>query len=214
LIVDSEESARERVEAAIGQAPFDVQITAIPDDAINYVRKGKIDILLVDGDSIEPDFLEQVAQAKPDVVRILSASIPHAPPGSSNGIRLVSKPCDPEILHSILRDAMHQATVNFTANLCATLRPAPPPSLTPAESPIRPRSEPAPTTLSRRELEVQQLLVQGFGTAHIARKLSISVFTVRNHTKSIYEKLGIHSRSELASAPRPAVPIIRALPDS
>ncbi|HEX2877964.1 MAG TPA: response regulator transcription factor [Polyangiaceae bacterium] len=204
LIVDSDETARDRLEAAIGQAPFDVQITAIPDDAINYVRKGKVDILLVDGDSVALDFLEQVAEERPDVVRILSAPVAHAPPGGGNGIRRVTKPCDPEVLHNVLRDAMQQATVNFTAHLCMTLRPTPPPSVAPAESPTQSRSEPAPTTLSRRELEVQELLIQGLGTAHIARKLSISVFTVRNHTKSIYEKLGIHSRRALV---RPVPPI-------
>jgi DNA-binding NarL/FixJ family response regulator len=201
LIVDTDESTRDTIEAAIGQAPFDVQITAIPDDALSCVRRGKIDILIVDGDSIVLDFLEQVASAKPDVVRILSAPTPHSPPGGSNGIRLVPKPWDPETLHTVLRDAMQQATVSFTAHLCATLRPTPPPTVDTAGSPKQIRSEPAPTTLSRRELEVQELLAQGLGTAHIARKLSISVFTVRNHKKSIYEKLGVHSRQELSLLP-------------
>jgi DNA-binding NarL/FixJ family response regulator len=197
LIVDSEESARERVEAAIGQAPFDVQITAIPDDAINYVRKGKIDILIVDIESVASDFLDQVAREKPDIVRVLSSARAHNPSGDNNGTRFLAKPCDPATPHSILRDAMQQATVHFTAHLYATLRPTPPPSLEAPRPQNQIRSEPAPTTLSHRELEVQQLLAQGLGTANVARKLGISVFTVRNHLRAIYEKLGIHSREDL-----------------
>ena len=51
--------------------------------------------------------------------------------------------------------------------------------------------------LSARECEVTDLMRHGNTVAAIARRLYISENTVRGHTKSIYRKLGIHSKQEL-----------------
>jgi len=48
--------------------------------------------------------------------------------------------------------------------------------------------------LSRRELEVLRLLGGDLGGPEIARELSVSLNTVRTHTKNIYAKLGVTSR--------------------
>ncbi|MDF2977145.1 MAG: ATP-dependent transcriptional regulator, MalT-like, LuxR family [Actinomycetospora sp.] len=57
---------------------------------------------------------------------------------------------------------------------------------------------PAPRTLvdplSDRELDVLRLLGSDLGGPEIARELSVSLNTVRTHTKSIYAKLGVTSR--------------------
>lgn len=62
------------------------------------------------------------------------------------------------------------------------------------------RKEPKRNTetydLSKREIEVLTELVNGLIHKMIAAKLFISVFTVNNHIKSIYEKLHVHSVSE------------------
>lgn len=54
-------------------------------------------------------------------------------------------------------------------------------------------------TLSRltpRELEILALMSKGFLDKEIAHDLRISVWTVHGHAKKIYEKLGVHSRTE------------------
>lgn len=51
--------------------------------------------------------------------------------------------------------------------------------------------------LSPREIEVAELLAKGHTVSAIAGKLFISENTTRGHTKSIYKKLGVHSRQEL-----------------
>ena len=51
-------------------------------------------------------------------------------------------------------------------------------------------------TLSAREQEILELLSQGKVSKEIADQLSISYHTVRVHTKHIYEKLHVRSRSE------------------
>ena len=54
-----------------------------------------------------------------------------------------------------------------------------------------------PDPLSAREREVAGLVLRGNTVAAVARKLYISENTVRGHMKSIYRKLGVHSRQEL-----------------
>lgn len=50
--------------------------------------------------------------------------------------------------------------------------------------------------LTTREREILALLADGHGTRDIARLLSISVTTVRNHIQHILQKLQVHTRVE------------------
>ena len=52
--------------------------------------------------------------------------------------------------------------------------------------------------MSDREKEVVQLVVQGFRNREIGEKLFISEQTVKNHLHSIFDKLGVSDRLELA----------------
>jgi DNA-binding NarL/FixJ family response regulator len=49
---------------------------------------------------------------------------------------------------------------------------------------------------SAREQSVLALLGQGYSYANLAEQLGISVNTVRNNIRSVYEKLHVHTRSE------------------
>jgi DNA-binding NarL/FixJ family response regulator len=51
--------------------------------------------------------------------------------------------------------------------------------------------------LTDREQEILLLIVKGIATKAIATKLSISHATVRNHIRHIYEKLHVHSKSQV-----------------
>lgn len=53
------------------------------------------------------------------------------------------------------------------------------------------------TQLSRREMEVIQLVIQGYKNRDIAQKLFISEKTVKNHLSAIFNKLGVTDRLEL-----------------
>jgi DNA-binding NarL/FixJ family response regulator len=54
----------------------------------------------------------------------------------------------------------------------------------------------ASSTLTRRELEVLQLLAEGLDQAEIAERLVISPKTVGSHLERVLSKLGAHSRAE------------------
>ena len=58
--------------------------------------------------------------------------------------------------------------------------------------------EPA-TSLSRRELEVAALLLEGMTDRQIAERLVITEGTAGVHVSHILNKLGFHSRAEIAS---------------
>ena len=59
-----------------------------------------------------------------------------------------------------------------------------------------PRDSRLAPPLTERELEVIRALAQGMSDRQIARSLSISEKTVRNHTSSIYRKLHIFDRTQ------------------
>jgi len=67
---------------------------------------------------------------------------------------------------------------------------------------LRPRTQPLVEPLSDRELEVLRLLVDRRTNQEIAQALIISVNTVKTHLKSIYGKLGVHSRQEAVAEAR------------
>jgi DNA-binding NarL/FixJ family response regulator len=50
--------------------------------------------------------------------------------------------------------------------------------------------------LSQRELEVLQALAQGLAYKQIADQLNVSIHTVRNYIRRVYEKLHVRSRTE------------------
>jgi len=60
---------------------------------------------------------------------------------------------------------------------------------------FRPSDTHAPV-LTRREQEVLQLFANGKSTVEVARALTISQKTVKNHLTSIYQKLNVRDRTE------------------
>lgn len=53
--------------------------------------------------------------------------------------------------------------------------------------------------LTPREMEVSALIKDGFDDDEIAARLFIAANTLRNHLKSIYKKLDVHSRNQLVA---------------
>lgn len=75
--------------------------------------------------------------------------------------------------------------------------PSQPPIPAKTQSRVQAVSSFADGALTRRELEVVVLLLQGHSVTSLSRQLEISEGTVKNHKRSIYAKLAISSQSEL-----------------
>jgi len=65
----------------------------------------------------------------------------------------------------------------------------------PAEAAVQ-TSGKAPAALTRRERKILELVSQGLSNRDMAESLSISRLTVECHTKNIYRKLAVSSRTE------------------
>ena len=61
-------------------------------------------------------------------------------------------------------------------------------------------------TLTKRQMEVLDLLADGMSTADIATKLWVSKATVRNHVQQNSGELGVHTRLGLPTPARSRVP--------
>ena len=65
--------------------------------------------------------------------------------------------------------------------------------------PERPKSSTFERVLTRRELEICDMLAKGYSNAEIAGFVFITEGTVKNHISSIYEKVGVSNRVQLVS---------------
>ncbi|HSC01918.1 MAG TPA: response regulator transcription factor [Solirubrobacteraceae bacterium] len=60
---------------------------------------------------------------------------------------------------------------------------------------IRQTAEPTGPSLSAREREVLQLVAAGLSSPEVARRLNLSITTVKTHLQRVYEKLGVSDRA-------------------
>jgi LuxR family maltose regulon positive regulatory protein len=65
-----------------------------------------------------------------------------------------------------------------------------------------PETQPLIEPLSERELEILQLIADGLTNREIGLQLYLSLNTVKAHTRNIYGKLGVNSRTQAAAKAR------------
>jgi DNA-binding NarL/FixJ family response regulator len=118
----------------------------------------------------------------------------------------VLKTAHPDDLTSAIRQAFRHSIYLLGARPAATA------------APVRPPINDSPG-LTRRELEILQLVAVGHSNAQLARKLWVTEQTVKFHLSNIYRKLDVSNRTEasrwaqlqgLLPAPEAAVPVLQA----
>src|SRR5438105_2819134 len=65
-----------------------------------------------------------------------------------------------------------------------------------------PSQSPLLEPLTTREQDVLELLAAGLSNAEMAARLIVTVGTVKTHVKSLYGKLGVHSRTQAIARAR------------
>lgn len=68
--------------------------------------------------------------------------------------------------------------------------------------PVEPRKLDGQTKLTPRQHEILELVAAGWATAEIAKELSLSLETVRNHLRRLLRELGAHTRVEAIATAR------------
>jgi DNA-binding CsgD family transcriptional regulator len=91
-----------------------------------------------------------------------------------------------------LYGSLTEATPERSAEIIVVIEPTKPEEILPFSM--------AAYGLSPREEEVVKLVVRGLSTARISQMLFISEYTVQNHLRSVFEKVGVRSRGELVKS--------------
>jgi len=151
-----------------------------------------VDVKLPDGNGVElVDWIARRWPERPSVIvtayaeeEIILAAV------RAGAIGYLLKDSDDDELRLSLKNLQRGgAPINplIARRILALLSAASPP-------PVR-ASEPVPR-LSERECEILRLVAQGFSNREIANLVALSRLTVECHTKNIYRKLAVGSRTE------------------
>ncbi len=204
LLADDDPLARRVVRDALQEAGFTVVADAANGrEAVELAVHYRPELVLMDVVMPELDGIsaaKQIRERAPEVKVVMLSTSADDDLGVL-GIRAgasgyVTKDVETERLPEMLRgvaEGQPAVTPGVTAQLIMEIRQAPA-----AGRGMRPvRSD-----LTAREWEVLDLLASGLSTDDVADELVLSTETVRSHTKSLYRKLGVHSRGELGEAVR------------
>lgn len=204
LLADDDPLARRVVRDALQEAGFTVVADAADGrEAVELALHYRPDLVLMDVVMPELDGITAARKIRDDApeVKVVMLSTSADDDLGVLGIRAgasgyVTKDVDVLHLPGMLEGVAAgepAVTPEVTAQLIEELR-----ALPAAGRGMRPvRSD-----LTAREWEVLDLLAAGRTTEDVADELVLSTETVRSHTKSLYRKLGVHSRAELADAVR------------
>jgi DNA-binding NarL/FixJ family response regulator len=195
LLADDHTMLREGLRRSLEEAGFDVVGEARDgEEAITLVAALDPDVVLMDVSMPVTDGIEAtraiVATGSRSAVVMLTMHADHdvltrAVRAGATGYLV--KDCTTDEIVRVVRQAAEGETA-LTPELAASM-------LTEVQ-----RLEPEPVgddgSVSRREVEVLQLIAEGASTSEVAEQLFISVKTVKNHLASIYHKLDSRDRTQ------------------
>lgn len=215
LIADDHPIVRDGLKKLLSQEP-DFEIAGEASDgreALDKVQSLDPDILLLDLRMPELDGLGtlQALQGTPKQVKVIivtasedKTEFVRAMKYGCRGILLKQTP--PDLIIKSIRK-VHAGEIWLDTTTTAAVMETFAHSLSSPEGRQSP-SVPAPkphvqktrerSPLSARELEIVQLIAQGYKNKEMAEKMFISEQTVKNHLHNIFDKLGVSDRLELA----------------
>jgi len=168
---------------------------ATGEQAISLAERFRPHVLMVQGEiAAEPpgNFMEQIRRASPHCKVVITASAlmgdmaSRYMEGGAAGVVLRSATLSQFV--SCVREALkHKA---------GPIKVTGPVLVKPQRYPLKPPTRPA-DTLTQREKSVIACLMQGLPNREISRRLSIAEQTVKNHLRSIFDKVGVSDRLEL-----------------
>jgi LuxR family maltose regulon positive regulatory protein len=94
------------------------------------------------------------------------------------------------------RQVLGEPTVGYVRQLLSRFRPGPP------VEPSLPRTELLIEPLTKREMDVLELIAKGLSNQEIADRLFLALSTVKGHARIIFDKLGVQRRTEAVARAR------------
>jgi DNA-binding NarL/FixJ family response regulator len=218
LLTDDDVSARTGMAALLRRADFEVTEAGNAAEALQHLSQGRFDVLLTD--VVMPDdqslgYLEQAISTNPAMAVLVMtghASLDTAVRALRGGaIDYLQKPFGAEALMSAIQRGVETNRVSRAAGelkvLAGDLQDRMQTLEEALQSPGRVRPGVIPSSralnpeildkLSPREREIVMQLHANKSVNEVAQSLFISVHTVRNHVKSAFKKLDVHSQAEL-----------------
>lgn len=199
LIVDDHELYRRGIESSLSEAP-DIEIVAQAADgeeAVSMAIEFHPDVVLMDLRMPRMNGVEACARIKEfdESIKVLVVTVSEA---ESDLLSAVRAGANGYLLKDIALSEFPEAVraanrgVALISPTMATIM------LAHFTAMIRQQSSPGGLKLAmtRREREVLALLAAGHSNREIATELFIAENTVKNHVRSILDKLGVHSRME------------------
>jgi LuxR family maltose regulon positive regulatory protein len=106
------------------------------------------------------------------------------------------------LAHLLSEAAAHRIMPDYTDKLLAVFGAETQKSKDKSYLPSTPPAQPLIEPLSQRELEVLQLIAQGFSNREICERLFIALNTVKGHNRKIFGKLEVQRRTEAVARAR------------
>lgn len=197
MLADDHRMLREGLRRSLSDEGFDVVGEASDgEEAIRLVDALRPDVVLMDVTMPDVDGVEatrRIHQQHPDVRIVMltmhadQSVIAEALRAGASGY-LVKDCSTDEIADAVRQAASEDATLSpalATAMLDEVRRIDPQPS-----------DDDADRVVTKREVEVLQLIADGCSTPEVAERLFISQKTVKNHLASIYHKLDARDRTQ------------------
>lgn len=203
LFVDDEIAILEGYSLSFRDQPYRIFLASDAEDALEVLEGEVIDILVTD--QVMPamkgvELLDLVNYKWPHIQKILltgNLSLEVAIDSINQGriFRVLEKPCKQELLQEVINSALAELRQRHLAENVSINNDSnkkQPQQAQQAENLVDEFGEITP-----REREVLLCLIDGNRVKTISKKLDISVFTVRNHIKSLFRKLGVNSQERL-----------------
>lgn len=213
LIVDDDQFLLDGLSLSLRKAPFALVTAQSAADAVNYLEQYKVDILITDlylPGMDGTDLLERCYKSWPDMDRVIlsghaDAEIALRAINEFKVAKFLMKPCAPKTLLTVIDEILAVREIDQGRNdlidyaMKAMLGSPESEKELDYDSAVNDRVQELQQSgrLSKRESHVLKHILYGYRVNRIASELHISVHTARNHLKSIFNKLKVHSQQEL-----------------
>jgi len=162
-------------------------------EAVDLVRKGDVDVMLLDialPDQSGVEVLAAIKARAPDLPVLVLSGFPEAHYATTllrqGASGYLNKDCDPEEIVRAIRTVV-RGRKYITAGVAEQL----------ADGLSHGGDRPLHELLSERELQVFLRLAKGETIGHMANSMSLSVKTVSTYRTRVMEKMGLASNSDL-----------------